>query len=293
MPFDSSLGILEKYAPKFDLNVDGLGIITAGDSNVFDGIKVLHSSIKHKINFICYDIGFTEQQKSWAAKNQLTIRPFPVTDAIKSVDKWQTFLKPWFVENSPFEYTIWIDSDCIVTGDLSTSELIQSRQTFFVQHWINQKFLRRSSNKLYETHPVASLDLPYVNAGVFGINKKTHQSIIDDWKMLIDTSFNRNKQLLLYIVNHDEGALNWAIQRNNAGDCIVDDYRYNCYSTFASSHKRELLSSYHQKVFVLEGSNSFPQIVFRKILQNPEPFILHYSTRMDNKGKYWTQWQTL
>ena len=288
-----SLGILEKYTPKFDLNKSNIGIITAGDSNVFDGIRILYSSIKNKIQFLCYDIGFTKNQQIWAQKNNMAVDSYPVSSALKNIDKWQTFLKPWFIDTSPFEYTIWIDSDCIVIGDLSSAELIQNKQTFFIQHWIKQERLKKNSNNLYKKFPVNSPDLPYVNAGVFGINKLTHQTIITDWKMLLDQGINHNTFPLADIINWDEGALNWALQNNNAFDCIFDDYRYNCFSAFASSVNQHQSSTYHQKVFILEGITTFPQIAFRKILQKKEPYILHYPTRMNNKKKYWTQWQDL
>lgn len=285
----SSLTILEKYSPKFNIRGNSVGIITAGDSNVFPGIQVLYSSIKGKADFLCYDIGFTDQQKEWAIQNKLpTGIPF-IPEGIKNLNKWQTYLKPWLIANSPFEYTIWIDSDCIVSGDLSLSNLIRDKKTFFVQHWLKQERLKQNSHKLYQEYPVPTPSLPYVNAGAFGINKTTHGSIIDDWKMLIAQGIN-NKQLLCCIVNWDEGALNWAIQKNNAGKCIIDDYRYNCFTTL---HKEKTNSTYHQEIFLLQGATSCPQLVFRKILQNKAPFILHFCTRMSNKQKYWTQWQSL
>ena len=287
------LNLLEQHTPQYNLLDDNLGIVTAGDCNVFDGIRILHASVKNKINFLCYDIGFTEQQTKWAFENNLNIKRLQIPKTHANVSHWQTYLKPWVIEDSPFDYTLWIDSDCVVTGNLSLASAITNKQTFFVQHWIKQESLRPNNKKLYEEFPTETDQLVYVNAGVFGINKKTDAAIISDWKMLLTKGLTESPYLLEYIINWDEGALNWAIQKNKASCCIIDDYRYNCFSAFCSLSNVMPHSYYHQRGFFIEGTSSFPQIAFRKMLQNKEPFVLHFATRMNNKRKYWTQWQNL
>jgi hypothetical protein len=287
---EDNLVVLEKYAPQYNLNCKSLGIITAGDSNVFPGIQILHASIKNKINFLCYDIGFTEKQKEWAMHNNLLTKSIDIPDGHKNIPKWQTYLKPWFLDDSPFEYTLWIDSDCIVVGDLSLVEYVEKRKTFFSQHWIKQNLLKKNSKELYEKFPVKSSYIPCVNAGVFGINKLTHYLLIKDWKTLLIKGITEDRQLLKHIAIYDEGALNWAIQNHCTQEDVKNDYRYNCFSAFEHSPKYELMTDYQQKVLILDGCNFSPNIFFRKILLNQKAYVLHFSTCLNNKRKYWTQW---
>jgi hypothetical protein len=287
---EDNLVVLEKYAPSYNLNCSSLGIITAGDSNVFAGIQILHASIKNKINFVCYDIGFTQKQREWARSNNLIIKSIDIPETHRKIHRWQTYLKPWFLDDSPFEYTLWIDSDCITVGNLSLMEQIKERKTFFSQHWIKQNLLRKNSDELYKKFPAKLSSMPYVNAGAFGINKLTHSLLIKDWKMMLNEGIVNDRQILKYVVQDDEGALNWAIQKHCVQDDIKNDHRYNCFSAFEHSHKNEFMITYQQKVLILKGCNFLPQIFFRKILQDQESYILHFSTCMNHKGKYWTQW---
>lgn len=289
--FLHSLKILERYTPRYDLQEQTTGIVTAGDSNVFDGIRILYSSIKNKINFLCYDIGFTKSQLDWAQKNNMRIKQYPVDSWFKQIDKWQTFLKPQFVDDSPFEYTIWIDSDCIVVGDLAKSPFISNKETFFVQHWIHQPMLRKNNDRLYERYPVKQKDVPYVNAGVFGINKNKDQPLITDWKTLIRDCLWSDDGLIGCLANWDEGALNWAIQKNEGRDYVKDAYDHNCFSNFTWNHDDKLFNTYHQKILLVDGTLTFPNLFFRKILSAKDPLILHFSTCMDNKRKYWGLWE--
>lgn len=285
-----SLKILERYTPRYNLVDDKIGIVTAGDARVFDGIQILYSSTKNKINFLCYDIGFTKEQLKWAQKNNMRVVSYPIDPKIKQIDKWQTFLKPWIVDDSPFDYTIWIDSDCIVIGDLSSSTFISNKETFFVQHWIHQSMLRRNNEKLYELHPVENTKTIYINAGVFGINKKKDQQIIDNWKSLIHKGLHADSNILSYLANWDEGALNWSIQKSNANNYVQDSYIHNCYTDFEWNRDDKLFNTYHQKILLYDGLTTFPNLFFRKLLLTEGPLILHFSTCMDNRKKYWTLW---
>jgi hypothetical protein len=99
--------------------------VTATDSNTFIGVQTLFSSIKNKINFLCYDLGLKEEEIAWCKENNLELKKIELPGC-KHIKKWQTYVKPWLVDDSPFEYTVWIDSDCVVVGDLSKSKFIQN-----------------------------------------------------------------------------------------------------------------------------------------------------------------------
>ena len=284
------LDFLLKKTPKYNLIDDSVGIITATDSNTFVGVQTLFASVKNKINFICYDLGLSEEEKKWCEEQGLNTKKIKLPECTH-IKKWQTYVKPWLVDDSPYEYTVWIDSDCIVVGDLGKSEFIQKKESFFIKHWIKQKHLTKNSKFLYYSHPVDNPASSYVNAGVFGINKSQDQDILDKWKFLLQLGFN-DKEFLDLIVNWDEGGLNWSLQNKDYSKYIHNDYRYNGYATFMIDASKHNFSIYEQKILALDKS-PMPSMFFKHVLERSKDFfVLHFSTCMENKVKYWGAWQT-
>lgn len=286
--FLNGLNFLNKHTIKFELKDKDIGFITASDSNVFSGVQVLFSSLKNKVNFICYDIGLNDQQIKWAEENGLNLIKFDVNEDFKKIDKWQTYLKPFYIDKSPFEYTVWIDSDCVVIGDFNKSELIINKKTFFIQHWLKQKFLKTNKKELYDSFPVEISNHKYINAGVFGINKKEDYELLKDWKDIIECGLRDNKILQLFC-NWDEGALNWALQKHHKNNYVYNDYRYNCFSVFLPVLESHRLDIYEQPIYFFNKVCS-PELFFAKLLGKKDVFVYHFSTCMKNKNKYWSIW---
>lgn len=281
--YDFGLSFLEKNTPSYKIEDPSIGIVTATDSNTFVGVQTLYSSIKGKINFTCYDIGLNKEELRWANSNGMSVVKFK--KKINRIDKWQTYLKPFFIKESPYEYTIWIDSDCIVSGDLSTSEFIVNKKTFFVEHWINEKHLRRNCEELYKRYPVKG-SAANINAGVFAINKTTNSDIIDEWIYLVDIVLQQEEVRKL-TVHWDEGCLLWAIRKTNNGNLIINDYRYNCQTDTTQPNEYELAS--YEKPTVILTNNIIPSKFFREVIDS-KVFVNHFSTCMENKKKYWNKW---
>jgi hypothetical protein len=288
--YEYGLDFLEKNSPKYLITDPSTGIITATDSNTFIGVQTLFKSVKNKINFLCYDIGLSDDQKEWCAKEGLKTKVIKDPNC-KHLDKWQTYIKPWFVADSPYEYTIWIDSDCIVTGNLAESDFIRNKQSFFIKHWIKQKYLNKNHKSLYTHHPVANKEAPGINAGVFGINKRANHTIIDKWMFILLEAF-KNSHILDAIANWDEGALNWALQNDDNYKLIHNDERYNCFSSFLIDEDTHDFSVYEQSILSFAKSAS-SRLFFKHVLEKAkDKYILHFSTCMENKIKYWGAWDS-
>ena len=280
--YDYGLTYLQKNSPQYKIKNKDIGIVTATDSNTFIGVQTLFASVKNKINFLCYDIGLAQKELDWATENNMPVKQFKI--CIKQIDKWQTYLKPFFIKKSPYKYTLWIDSDCIVTGDLSTLDVIMNKQTFFVQHWIVDKYLAKNQEDLYKKYPVEGISAN-INAGVFAINKATHSNILNEWLYLINIVVN-NEEIRNLTACWDEGCLNWALKKTNSGNLVLKDYRYNCNTSFnsASPEKR-----FYESPTVDIGNHLIPSKFFKEVL-NSKVFINHFSTCMENDKKYWTKW---
>lgn len=285
------LDFLEKNAPLYKIEADDIGIITATDSNTFLGVKTLYHSIKDKVNFICYDLGMSHEELKWCKNNNLQTVKFNVT--IPLIDKWQTYLKPFIIQQSPFDYTIWIDSDCIVTGNLSLSPLIQSKETFFTRHWINSKHLKQNSKELYESYP-AEWDSDLINAGVLAINKTKDYTILEEWIKMVNRTIYDNI-LRNYVVNWDEGSLLWAIRKTNNAKKIIDEqckYNFYCEIEGATKNLQQKYKNFYDRPIGNIENCLYPTAFFKEVLKQ-EAYICHFATCMENKNKYWNKWNRL
>ena len=281
--------IKDKYlsnlrTPSFSINDPAIGVITGTDEFTFDGLQVLYASLKGKVQFLCYDLGMKQDQLEWCKQQNLCTKSSPV-QLDQTIKHWQTLSKPWLVKDSPFEYTVWIDTVCIVIGDLSKADLITNKRTFFTKHWIHQHLLLKNKPCIYERFPLETKNVSHINAGVLGINKTTHSFLLDDWIHVLDSCI-KNPELLDGLASADEGGLTWALQKLDDESIIVDDYRYNHCSMFSDSNVRKIM---YQPYF-LAKAGVYPPSFFSQLQNAQESFILHFSTQLKNEQKYWNMW---
>ena len=290
--FEHGLNLLENKSKKWTIADLSIGIVTAADKNVFQGLQALFVSVKNKINFLCYDIGLTAEQKIWCQKNNLHLKNLTFPTNLTKFNGWMSYTKPWVVVDSPFEYTVWLDTDCVVVGDLSKADLILNKQTFFVEH-----FLKRyppNSNYLYEQHPVKA-DLnnwKYINAGVFGIHKKDVEDlIINKWQFLINRCLQNSKIKQTCDLYWDEGSLNWSLQKDDSLNLITNNHLYNWpgdYDVLEKQKKDQMMKVSCLLAPVIYG----PSLFFDKLLQQSEnKYIIHFASGESlKKIKYFNVW---
>lgn len=293
--FKFGLDFLDNNYPKWNLSSKFYSVVTAADSNVFPGLLSLFYSLKNKIPFVCYDIGLSDEEKKYCSSIGIRLKDIEFPQVLKKLKNWQFYLKPWIIEDSDSLYTLWIDTDCVVTGDLSQADLIKNKQTFFVKTCLSSKHLKTNNAKLYEKYPVANLDLPSINSGVFGINKKDIEwFVVSKWQYLIRKSIEEGfTDLLVY---QDEGALNWSLQETNASYLITHDWSYNkqtCYNT-NFIYEEKLLDHVINPLRVPRciTSSSFFKTLLSVATEN-EIKIAHFSTGAGFiENKYWQQWKS-
>ena len=281
---DFELAYFKKLLPKYNLD-DNTGIVTGADSNVFMGLQVLFTSISSNANFICYDLGLTESQKQWCRNVNLQLQTAPNFPFNKDINGWQTYAKPWLINSSPFKYTVWIDTDCIVLGNLEEASLIKERQSFVVSHWVRPSNVSHNLQSLYQRYPTNTEKRIRINGGVIGINKKD-QNILTDWIYLL-TEASKDHELLSLITSWDEGALEWSLEKNKAFSLITEDFRYNLYTGVGRSKYKDISC----KPNLIINPSAFP-ITFFKEISNfaSKHFISHFATCMQAETKYWKMW---
>lgn len=284
---DIELNYLSNKLHKWAIEDSSIGIITAADHNVFVGLQVLYASIKNKVNFICYDLGLTKSQLEWCKDNKLKIVPLSNKELLQEIPNWQTYCKPLAFRASPFEYSVWIDTDCIIVGDLSNLNHIANRETFFTKHWVESGRIVKNKPTIYEKYPVDFIEDMQINAGVIGLNANHYLSnkILTDWLNIITTCAS-DPSFLSNFSAWDEGILLWAIQHNNAYELIETEEKYNNYAAIGKS-PFDGFCIQNTPVF---SPSAFTYKFFEQISAINHGGILHFSSCMKNDNKYWKMW---
>jgi hypothetical protein len=289
--FDFGLRAIEEYSPKWNLNDKDVGVVTAADHIVFPGLQALFFSLKDKINFICYDIGLTQEQVKWCTKNNLIIKSLKFPDFILKDKYWQFYTKPWAIDQSPFNYTIWIDTDCIVS-DLSKAELIISKQTFFVEYFLRGVMQKKTKDLLYTKYPVEvnHKEQENINTGVFAFNKNDENYFLCKlWKETMKEFF-QDEIIKNCLYCEDEGALNWVIQKQNKSSIVSKDLRYNYLGSTNYPNRFDHLIM-KKEPFFLQTSFKISK-TFKEMFEKIEDiYVLHFSTGSSYMSrKYWNLW---
>jgi hypothetical protein len=290
--FEHGLNLLEIKSKKWTITDFSVGIVTAADKNVFRGLQALFVSVKNKINFLCYDIGLTTEQKNWCERNNLQLKSLAFPSDLTKLNGWMSYTKPWVIADSPFEYTIWLDTDCVVVGDLTQAELIFRKRTFFVEHFLKQ--YPANLNYLYEQRPVKAdtKNWNYINAGVFGIHKKDIEDlIVNKWQFLINVCIQDSKIKQTCDMYWDEGSLNWSLQKDNSLDFITNNHSYNWPGDYDIIEKQK--KDQVNKIPCLFAPVIYgPSLFFDKLLeQSTDKFIIHFATgESSKKPKYFNVW---
>jgi len=280
------LNILSKLTnySKISKSNQNEGIITLADENYFEGLKILYFSIQNSypLPVICYDIGLTTKQKSWAKEflPKLTIKPVPDIKIITTIKnyqetttlpkknkrQWALWICPFLIQDSPFIKTFWMDCDLIVLRNLETLfEKLEDGPIFTPENLAPH--LTANSPQLYQLLPIHkkySEDKALINAGVSGWNLIRDKKILNDYANVVKYAFENN-EIKASISWHDQGALIWAILNNGLEECVAADWKWNtCVKHTSAANLKFKWSP--------EILNYLQQIV-------PEANILHWNGR--------------
>lgn len=210
-----------------------VGVLTACNQKLFIGVQMLLSSLCHSydVQVLCLDTGMTEDQIKWCQRQPgVTVWKYEnnlkVGDHIKYVGAW---LKPFYMNVSPFRHTIWMDSDMMVQGDFMELVELSSPGAFFTSDWSNLKETTINHPMLYQhlTVPYNPIDtVPFLNTGLYILNKKRDKDIIEAWQYCVLQAFE-NKHIAETIMCWDQGAAKWALHKTEKLYLISPDKKFN------------------------------------------------------------------
>jgi hypothetical protein len=209
------------------------GILTACSKNLFIGLQMLLTSIAHyyDVRVLVWDVGMSPEQVKWCHKQpKVCVMPFKhpyYRDHITYAGAW---FKPHYMSSSPFKHTIWIDSDAMVVGDLR--ELIDwaHPNALFTSDYTQLQESTLNLPSLYSYLPIGKPYfhdiLPYINSGVLITHKKRDAVILEDWRYCVEQACTV-REIADSVACWDQGALKWALHKNDLLYLIVPDKKFN------------------------------------------------------------------
>ncbi len=210
---------------KFDLNDAPIrGILTASDSPFFPALKRLVVSLKKQWPMCVMDLGLSSLEVGWLeSKGVQTVKRDWYCP--KTVNCWHTWNKPQYIRSSPFDYTLWLDADCVVVGDLvplfGVDPLIVRLEGSWPQN--------ANGPHVYQVGDVAEKLPPWslVNAGVVGFSKEAIKGdLFLKWERMCKAAIT-DYSLRKSLAHQDTGALIWAIEASGSKGLIRDQPGWN------------------------------------------------------------------
>lgn len=212
-----------KAVPKFK----GYGVLTAADAGFFPGLQLLVASLGDDVPLGIVDLGLTAEQRDWCfAQKRYEILPRvgPMPDDVKM---WQGWNKPYYMATSPFDRTLWIDSDCVVIGDLQPLFHEIEQGPFVIRHW-DEPYPQPNHSSLYHRFRVP-VRLPPgrgINSGVVGLKIDRDAELLEAWSGLVSHAA-MDPTIRPLISWYDEGALQWALEETGTTERVLPWHGWN------------------------------------------------------------------
>lgn len=231
-------------SPKFKVQ-DGAGIITACDDGFFPLAQVMLLSItlSHEVPIALFDLGLSELNRDWL----LTVPNLRILKCSShvmptNINGWQTYNKPFYIQDSPFDKTIWIDCDCVVLDDLNhLVNLLRHNPVMFQCYHV-----KGGTHNDPQLHALMGTNLtphqsgpPIINAGILGFDKRREfdSLLLADWCEATKRAVG-NRDIQRHAKYWDQGLLQWTLESKCVLPIIHDDKRWNCPATIESSLRR-------------------------------------------------------
>jgi hypothetical protein len=263
------------------------GIITGGKYFHWMCIGALAiGAYNNNIGFAIADHGLNEEQKNELLRiGTLFIEHEKVSLVNMSkypVSPPEAWWKPWICLASPFEKTIWIDSDAVIVGNikplfniLDNNSFISSQEMFNTN---NIKIYNKLLNYLFDqqVYDVLFHDICTINTGVVGFCKDS--DIILEW---IDTSLFilKDRFALENSIVRDQSSymimmINKLINHTLIPVILKPEYNYPADGLTCSQHKKRKGVSKIPERFLKDAIERHPKALIVHWLGNTKPWEL-------------------
>lgn len=192
------------------------GVVTASNRSHFPGLQLMLYSLtkRHSVPILVYDVGMTPAQLEWLSSVPDVVVAPQFNPPVKMY-YWEAWAKPFYIKNSPFQKSMWIDCDTLVTGDLMEIVDAAGDQPFFTADHTGIKEGTYNDRALYILMPVDGVTEDggeYLNTGVFVLDRDGDRELIDEWCGFVQKA-GENQQIALNTKCWDQGACKWVLQK--------------------------------------------------------------------------------
>jgi hypothetical protein len=207
------------------------GVLTAADARFFPGVQILSASLGDAVPLAVVDLGLNDEQRAWCRSQPSRTVQTIARRIVRDVPRWQQWNKPYFIAQSPFRRTLWIDADCVVVGDLAPLFEELDCGPFVAEHW-DDPYLQPNAELLYRFFPVPVRTRAGqgLNSGVVGLDVARDVRLLKAWRRLSGVALDSYAVRTL-ISWFDEGTMHWAIQSAMAIDRILPRPGWNRFMT--------------------------------------------------------------
>jgi lipopolysaccharide biosynthesis glycosyltransferase len=193
------------------------GVLTASNWKHFPCLQFLLYSLvkKYEVPICVFDLGMTKNQLEWCKQiPNLEIVSSFVTD-FNHMEYWEAWAKPYYIKNSPFKKSLWIDSDTIVSGNLlDIVEIADDKPLFTADHTgVNERTYNHED--LYKLMPIKGMNKDkgaYLNTGVYLLDSERDKELITQWLYCVEQA-GKDSDIAKAVTCWDQGACRWALQK--------------------------------------------------------------------------------
>ena len=205
---------------------DDCGVMTFGDKGYFAGLQMLFYSLSGHAPLAAVNIGLTAEQAAWCVGRVRLITAQIVMPA--AVYFWQSWNRPFYAQDTPYERTLFLGADCIVVGDLNPLFERTTVGPWVTAHWDGAGYPSPLPDEVYQMLPVSDRFPPElsINADVMSYSVRRDQQLLSTWKQFVAAAA-ADDNLRALVPWADESALHWSLQKLGRRDYIVHEPSWN------------------------------------------------------------------
>lgn len=248
----------------------GCGVVTAADSCYFPGLQLLAASLADRCPLQVWDLGLSQWELSWLQERGVVVTGFRDEDLLvpRNVPMWQTWNKPLMISSAMFRCALWVDSDCIVVGDLGPLFRVARQRPLVFSHPSPARYSPLNFEGLYEAFPVRGPRLAAgVQAAVVGVGGKSACSLLSAWAGMVSLSYDFEDGTGCRA--WDQGALCWSIEKLGLAHVCRRPSGWNRFCFPGQAFSAGTVESFFESFTVAAGD-----------------VVLHFV----NRPKYWCNW---
>lgn len=252
-----------------------LGLLTATESKFFATFQQWYKSVIQVWSdpILVYDLGMTEEQVAWCKANGIRLKKFKFNVAGLSkkelFDKfekrpWELYIwmKPYMIEEAPFNQVIWLDSDTIVLNplDFIVNKLKKDGFVVFKDKFHPEFTINGDLSKVLPYGSTTSKTLT-INAGVMAIDKTVNFQLLTHWTFAVKEALT-NPEVYAKVKCMDQGCLAWAMRVMLKDHLMIDDISWNCPANRLTAAQEKITprTNYKQHSVIEDVRNSHPGI---------------------------------